>query len=144
MRRRGFIPVSEAAPQTLEFTRDAVLAQPRDDSSQLAADSLGSDCATAVLRLLLDLHAEPVEHPADLVDFLCDRLESRVWKVAEILAAQEQVVGLAQRAFRYVEGPIFQRLDPQLPEDAPGPLRRAWKACETEIDKVVTEARLAA
>lgn len=48
------------------------------------------------------------------------------------------------KSYVRVVRPIFQRLDPQLPEDAPGPLRSAWKACEAEIDKVVTEARLAA
>ena len=48
------------------------------------------------------------------------------------------------KSYVRVVRPIFQRLDPQLPEDAPGPLRSAWKACETAIDKVVREARLAA
>ena len=48
------------------------------------------------------------------------------------------------KSYVRVVRPIFQRLDPQLSEDAPGPLQRAWRACEAEIEKVVTEARLAA
>jgi len=48
------------------------------------------------------------------------------------------------KSYVRVVRPIFQRLDPHLPEDASGSLRQAWRACEKEIDKVVTEAQLAA
>ena len=62
-----------------------------------------------------------------------------------MLTAQGRKIALFMtKSYVRVVRPILQRLDPHLPQDAPGPLRRAWKACETEIDKVVMEARLAA
>jgi len=62
-----------------------------------------------------------------------------------VLTAQGRKIALFMtKSYTRVVRPIFQRLDPSLAEDAPGPLRRAWNACEKEIDKVVMEARLAA
>lgn len=62
-----------------------------------------------------------------------------------MLTAQGRRIALFMtKSYVRVVRPIFQRLDPQLPEDTPGPLRRAWKSCEAELDKVVVQARLAA
>ena len=62
-----------------------------------------------------------------------------------VLTAQGRRIALFMtKSYVRVVRPIFQRLDPQLPKDAPEPLRRAWNACETELDKIVNEARLAA
>ena len=62
-----------------------------------------------------------------------------------LLTAQGRRIALFMtKSYVRVVRPIFQRLDPHLPEDSPGPLRRAWMACEKELDKVVKEARLAA
>ena len=62
-----------------------------------------------------------------------------------MLTAQGRRIALFMtKSYVRVVRPIFHRLDPQLPKDAPGHLRQAWKACEKELDKVVTEARLAA
>ena len=62
-----------------------------------------------------------------------------------LLTAQGRRIALFMtKSYVRVVRPMFQRLDPRLPEDSPGPLRRAWMACEKELDKVVEEARLTA
>jgi hypothetical protein len=82
----------------------------------------------------------------DLRRLRANRIVVRVPKSHRyMLTAQGRRIALFMtKSYVRVVRPIFQRLDPQLPEDTPGPLRSAWKACEVEIDKVVAEARLAA
>ena len=62
-----------------------------------------------------------------------------------LLTAQGRRIALFMtKSYVRVVRPIFRRLDPHLPADSPGSLRRAWMACEKELDKVVKEARLTA
>ena len=48
------------------------------------------------------------------------------------------------KSYVRVVRPVFHRLDTQLPEDAPDPLRQAWHACERALDSIIAEARMAA
>ena len=62
-----------------------------------------------------------------------------------MLTAQGRKIALFMtKTYVRVVRPVFQRLDPSLPEDANSPLRKAWRACEKEIDKLVEDAKLAA
>ncbi len=40
--------------------------------------------------------------------------------------------------------PTLDRMEPQLPDDGPDPLRRAWKGCESAFEHSAQEARIAA
>ena len=62
-----------------------------------------------------------------------------------MLTAQGRKIALFMtKTYVRVVRPIFQQLDPSLPEDANSPLRKAWRACEKEIDKLVEAAKFAA
>jgi len=48
------------------------------------------------------------------------------------------------KSFARLVRPVFNRLDPLVPDDATDPLRRAWHACERALDDAISDARLAA
>ena len=48
------------------------------------------------------------------------------------------------KSFSRLVRPMLHRVDSALPANADDPLRRAWLACEREIDRSVAEARIAA
>jgi len=61
-----------------------------------------------------------------------------------VLTQQGRKIALFMtKTYVRVVRPVFQRLDPAVPEDASGQLKRAWKQCERELEKIVADARIA-
>jgi hypothetical protein len=48
------------------------------------------------------------------------------------------------KSFARIVRPVLQRLDPSLPDQAPDPLRRAWRVCERALDAAISQARMVA
>jgi hypothetical protein len=48
------------------------------------------------------------------------------------------------KSFTRLVRPVMHRLEPTLPEHAPDPLRKAWRACEQALDQALNDARIAA
>ena len=59
-------------------------------------------------------------------------------------AAGRRAALFLTKSYARLVRPTLDRLEPQLPDDAPDPLRRAWRACEIAFDHAVEEARIAA
>jgi hypothetical protein len=59
-------------------------------------------------------------------------------------AAGRRAALFLTKSYVRVVRPTLDRLEPQLPDDAPDPLRRAWKACESAFEHSAQEARIAA
>ena len=115
------------------------MAQPRVDSLQLAVDSFGSTCPRRC-------HASFAYEALDNGFFACDDPDALQvicdgFGVAHLEAFfRSSSVDYRTRSQPRIARPIgyelsiFQRLDPHLPEDSPGTLRRARRACENELD----------
>jgi hypothetical protein len=59
-------------------------------------------------------------------------------------AAGRRAARFLTKSYVRLVRPTLDRLEPQLPDDAPDPLRRAWKACESAFEHSAQEARIAA